>query len=215
MAVEGNNSHGEDESLLNRYVRFVRQNGPLLQAFESAAQLASWLVPDGEGSELALEAAGSTLGVLNSINARLLQPRSSGPAVAWSVLLAMLAQVEVLAEMAAQRAYGPEGKWPAVLAVEAVKAGARLALLRRRGLGSVLLDGGERSSSLSPEGPKARAKRALLGLLRLRRVVCGLPPTEGALRARRAIELRAFGGKAAVSAGELLHVLRPAREAFR
>ena len=48
---------------MERYKRFVRRNQALLSALETGASGLTWLVPDGDSSEVYLEAASSFLGI--------------------------------------------------------------------------------------------------------------------------------------------------------
>lgn len=104
--------------------------------------LASWLFPDGEQTELLLEACTALLGVLG-----LTVPHNEGSPS--PLYLAMLRQVEVVVELVAERTLGADGKWGVLAALELAKAVLRLSTLYQAG-GRVLIDDAAPSTSGAP-----------------------------------------------------------------
>mmetsp|Transcript_21878 Transcript_21878/g.70678 ORF Transcript_21878/g.70678 Transcript_21878/m.70678 type:complete len:326 (+) Transcript_21878:1353-2330(+) len=124
-----------------RYAAFVRKHQGALTAAEQVASAASWLVVGGERLDVWLEAASATLGVWGTCNRHVLAAEEGAPIPPWPLWLALVEQVELLAEMSAERSLGDEKKWAVVAWVEAVKAALRVRELGRT-RGTMLIDGG-------------------------------------------------------------------------
>eukprot|EP00242_Pyramimonas_sp_CCMP2087_P001739 CAMPEP_0198227210 /NCGR_PEP_ID=MMETSP1445-20131203/108383_1 /TAXON_ID=36898 /ORGANISM="Pyramimonas sp., Strain CCMP2087" /LENGTH=163 /DNA_ID=CAMNT_0043907209 /DNA_START=276 /DNA_END=764 /DNA_ORIENTATION=- len=130
---------------MEAYKRFVKQNAPWLSTAEGLAQALTWLLPN-RSDELTLEAASAALGLFSVFNEHLLAEMSekdnhnpaSGPKkprLPWPVWIALLQQVEICSEMAADRVLGKEGpkKYRILAAVEGFKYFLRLLLLKQSG----------------------------------------------------------------------------------
>jgi peroxin-16 len=188
-------------------------------------------VPRG-GSLSAVSALLGVLGVVNEHASTLDDTPCTAPATAptaaptvpWSLCVRVLHQLELLVEMSAQRAYGSDGKWLVLAALESGKAALRLAMLTRSG-GCVLVgDVAPGSVSRTPgwalpgeqQGVRERAERTLRALaafrdgraLSVRRLapVLGCSPAVLRPQAAALLEVRR---RRLLLAGEALRVLRP------
>jgi peroxin-16 len=122
-------------------------------------------------------------------------PTPAAPHLPWSLWVAVLHQLEVLAEMSAERALGADGKWSVLAGLEAAKALLRLTALRRSG-GRILVGDAVPSARAPPwalAAQRAAADAELAGRLR----------AESTLRAlaafRRGRALTACSGPAALT----------------
>ena len=174
------------------------------------------------------------LGVLGLVNAHALtldDPSCATPAAApstaptapWSLYVRVLHQLELLVEMSAQRAFGSDGKWPVLAALESAKAALRLTVLTRSG-GCVLVgDVAPGTTVRTPgwalpgkQGVRERAERTLRALEAFRTgralSICRVAPALGcspaALRPQAAAMLEVHRRRQLL-AGESLRLLRP------
>ena len=188
---------------------------------EGIVQSAAWLAPEGAHTDLALEATSAALGVVNIANERLVQPthdRGAGSSTL-STCIAIIHQLEVVLEMGAERALGPDDKWSLLVVVEALKASLRLAILRRSG-GRVLLGDADGSagpvppwvaSFASPSERAARTLRALAAFRASRTSVAGYPACAPLPRVPQSTGLppQLQRARATLVAGEAVRILRP------
>lgn len=145
------------------------------------------------------------------------------PAVPWSLYVRVLHQLELLVEMSAQRAFGSDGKWGVLAALESVKAALRLTMLTRSGgcvlVGDVALGSTVRAPAWArpdDQGVRQRAERTLRALAAFRDgralSVCRVAPALGcspaAVRPEAAAVLE-VRRRRMILAGESLRVLRP------
>ena len=175
------------------------------------------------------------LGVLGLVNAHALTlddtscatpaaGSSPSPTVPWSLCVRVLHQLELLIEMSAQRAFGSDGKWPVLAALESAKAAFRLTMLTRSG-GCILVgDVAPGTTVRSPgcwvlpgdQGVRERAERTLRALAAFRSgralSVAHVAPALGcspAVVRPQVAALLEVHRRRQLLAGESLRVLRP------
>ena len=172
------------------------------------------------------------LGVLGLVNAHALTLDDSScvtpaagqsPTAPWSLCVRVLHQLELLVEMSAQRAFGSDGKWPVLAALESAKAALRLAMLTRCGgcilVGDVAPGTTVRTPGWAPpgeQGVRERAERTLRVLAAFRsgralsvsRVAPALGCSPAVARPQAAAMLEVHRRRQLL-AGESLRLLRP------
>ena len=206
-------------------------------ALETSASLApcpAWASSAHVSRGGSLRAVSALLGVLGVVNehastlddAPCTAPAAAPaavPTVPWSLCVRVLHQLELLVEMSAQRAFGSDGKWLVLAALESSKAALRLAVLTQSG-GCILVgDVAPGSVARTPgwalhgeQGVRERAERTLRALaafrdgraLSVRRPapVLGCSPAVLRPQAAALLEVRR---RRMLLVGEALRVLRP------